>query len=765
MIFDFNIIKKLYYNFEYRINKIRSYIHYPMTYSEKILYSHLFKISALGLYNLSNRKSGRNRYYMDFVPDRIAMQDATAQMSLLQFMQTKKTKSVIPSTIHCDHLIYAENGNDIDLLNSIKVNKEIYDFLKSASNKYGIGFWGPGSGIIHQVILENYAFPGGMIIGTDSHTPNAGGLGMLAIGIGGSDAAEVMSGHFFELKLPKIIGVNLKGKMSGWTTPKDVILKLSGILGVMGGNNSIIEYFGEGANSIPCTGKSTICNMGAEVGATTSLFPYDVQMKNYLDNNGRKEISIMSDNIKNSLRADPEIYENPQDYYDKVITIDLSKLEPYINGPFSPDKAIPISKVKEKFIKYGWPTKIEVGLIGSCTNSSYEDLSKSISIIIQAKKKKLKINSEYLITPGSKKVLYLLQKKGIFSNFLDVGGKILSNACGPCIGQWNRKMNINKKNTIIHSFNRNFSARNDGNPKTHAFIASPEIVTALVFSGNITFDPRKDSLKNEEGKYVKFDPPNLIKFPNIENIEPIKLGYYYPSKIEKKLSVIINKKSERLQILKSFSPWNEKDLYNAILLIKVKGKCTTDHISMAGPWLRYRGHLEKISENLLIRAVNAFNEKTNNIKNVITGHYDTVYKIAKFYKSKNKHTVIVGENNYGEGSSREHAAMEPRFLGVCVVLVKSFSRIHETNLKKQGILALTFVNPSDYDKIQEEDFFNFYIKDIHPNKNIIVDIIHKNEKKEKITVKHSYSERQIKWFKAGSSLNYIKIYKNHKKNI
>ncbi|WP_185869612.1 aconitate hydratase [Blattabacterium cuenoti] len=750
MVFDLEMIQNFYSNFRLKIERVKNIIDHPMTYSEKILYSHLLSIDSL------KKDLNSNSYYINLLPDRIAMQDATAQMTLLQFMQTEKSKTSIPTTIHCDHLINAKEGSDIDLKNAIKENKEIYNFLKSASFKYGIGFWRPGSGIIHQVILENYAFPGGIIIGTDSHTPNAGGLGMLAVGIGGCDAAEVMSGSSLELKLPKIIGIYLKGKMNGWVSPKDLILKLSGMIGVTGAKNYIIEYFGEGTDNISCVGKATICNMGAEIGATGSVFPYDIQMKNYLDINGREEVSIMAEKIKNILKADTEVYKNPYKYYDKVIEINLNTLEPYINGPFTPDKATPISKMKEEAIKNNWPIKIEVGLIGSCTNSSYEDLSKAISIIKQAKKKKLKISSEYLVTPGSKKVFYLIKKRGFLSDFKDIGAKIFSNACGPCIGQWVRMIKNEKKNTIIHSFNRNFSSRNDGNPKTHAFIASPEIVTALVFSGNLTFDPRKDVLKNKKGEYVKFEEPKIIKnIQKIKNFSSEELGYEIP-KNKKNLSIIINKDSKRLQILSPFPSWNGKNICNVRLLIKTKGKCTTDHISMAGPWLKYRGNLEKISENLLIEGINAFNNKKNNIKNVIKGNYGTIPDTAKFYKFKNIPTLIVGEENYGEGSSREHAAMEPRFLGVRIVLVKSFSRIHETNLKKQGILALTFLKYSDYEKIQEDDILHFYIKNFLPEKNIDIELIHNNGCKEKIVVQHSYNERQIQWFKAGSSLNFIK---------
>ncbi|BBA17519.1 aconitate hydratase [Blattabacterium cuenoti] len=759
MIFDFDIIRNFYKNFLYKIEKIRNVIDHPMTYSEKILYSHLENKINKRENPFRENKKLENECYIDLLPDRIAMQDATAQMTLLQFMQTKKNKTAIPTSIHCDHLISAQYGVDLDLKNAIEKNEEIYNFLRSASHKYGIDFWNPGSGIIHQIILENYAFPGGLIIGTDSHTPNAGGLGMLAIGVGGADAAEVMSGSILELNFPKILGINLVGKINGWTSPKDVILKLSGMIGVSGAKNHIIEYFGEGINSISCVGKATICNMGAEIGATSSLFPYDDKMNDFLNKNGRNQISMMAEKIKYFLKADPEVYKNPYNYYDQVIKIDLNLLEPHINGPFTPDKAIPISKMKEEAAKNNWKKKIEVGLIGSCTNSSYEDFSKTISIIQQAKNKKLKIHSEYTVSPGSNKVYSLMKESGYLSLFKEIGAKIFSNACGPCIGQWIRKENKkNEKNTIIHSFNRNFSSRNDGNPKTHAFIASPEIVTALIFSGDLTFDPKRDSLKNELNEYVKFEEPKSMEIPT-RNFNLEELGYENFSNKEnrKNISVIINKNSKRLQVLSPFLPWNGNNFLNIRLLIKTKGKCTTDHISMAGPWLKYRGHLEMISKNLLMGAINAFNHEKNKIKNIVTGNYGTVYDVSKFYQSKNISTLIVGEDNYGEGSSREHAAMEPRFLGVCVVLVKSFSRIHEINLKKQGILALTFFNPDDYYKIQEEDVFHFYIKKIcSSNKNIEIELVHKNGYKEKIITHHSYSEKQIQWFKAGSSLNFIK---------
>ncbi|WP_185873845.1 aconitate hydratase [Blattabacterium cuenoti] len=751
MIFDFEIIRNFYSHLKFRINKIRNIIKRPMTYSEKILYAHLFKINKNKKYYI------RNEYDLNFLPDRLAMQDATAQMTLLQFMKTGKNKAKIPTTIHCDHLIQAKDGSKIDLKKSIKNNEEVYNFLKKASNKYGIGFWNPGSGIIHQIILENYAFPGGMMVGTDSHTPNAGGLGMLAIGIGGADAVELLSGFYLELKIPKIIGVHLKGNLNGWTSPKDIILKLLGMIGVSGATGCIIEYFGKGIKNISCTGKATICNMGAELGATSSIFPYDQSMKDFLYKSRRKKISKISDTINNFLKADNEVYEYPNKYYDQVLTIDLCSLEPYINGPFTPDRAIPISKMKEEIKKNNWPVKIKVGLIGSCTNSSYEDFSKAISILKQAKKKKLKIVSEYLITPGSNIINNFLKKKGFISIFKDFGAKIFSNSCGPCIGKWDRKQNMKKNNTIIHSFNRNFLSRNDGNPNTHAFIASPEIVTALIFSGKLTFNPIKDKLKNEKGEYVKFEKPISENTPFFKNLKLKELGYENDNNKKKRyLSLDIDVHSERLQVLSSFPAWNKKNLLNVRLLIKVKGKCTTDHISMAGKWLKYRGHLEKISDNLLIGAVNYFNNKTNYIKNFLTGNYESVPETAKLYKNNKISSIIVGEENYGEGSSREHAAMEPRFLGVIAVIVKSFSRIHEINLKKQGILAVSFLNKSDYDKIHEDDIFHFYIKDFCPKKNIFVKIIHYNGSSETIIVQHSYNNKQIQWFKYGSFLNFMK---------
>ncbi|WP_185882420.1 aconitate hydratase [Blattabacterium cuenoti] len=754
MICDFNMIKNFYSQFEVKINEIKEKIQTPMTYSEKILYSHLYDVKN----NIIKHNS-----YLKLIPNRLAMQDATAQMALLQFMQTNKEHTELLTTIHCDHLIQAQYGYSHDVINSEIKNKEIYNFLKSASAKYGIEFWPPGYGIIHQVILENYAFPAGLILGTDSHTPNAGGLGMLAIGIGGADAVEVMYGIPFKLKKPKIIGVHISGKLSGWASPKDVILKLSGIIGVSGATGSIIEYFGKGAETLSCTGKATICNMGAEIGATASIFPYDDTMEDYLYKSGRTKISEILHPIKNLFQSDIQVYENPIKYYDQVINMNLSMIEPHINGPFTPDRSIPISNMKKEVFKHHWPIKIEVGLIGSCTNSSYEDFSKAISIIKQAKKTKLKLSSEYLITPGSNIIYYLMKNNGWLSIFKSIGAKIFSSSCGPCIGQWSRNNNNNIKNTIIHSFNRNFSSRNDGNPNTHAFIASPEIVTALVFSGNLTFNPKEDSIKNENGINIKLDIPKYSDLPIFfkNKKEKLKLfGYkflYQQNNPKNNISININPKSERLQRLSSFSFWNQKDLLNLRLLMKIKGKCTTDHISMAGPWLKYRGHLKNISNNLLIGAINSFNNKNNNIKNVITKSYGTVADVAKYYKIVNIGTVIVGEENYGEGSSREHAAMEPRYLGIRVVLVKSFARIHEMNLKKQGILALTFLKLSDYDKIYEDDVLNFFISNYNfqNGKNIKVRLVHNNGLVDNITVKHSYNEEEIKWFEYGSYLNFI----------
>lgn len=748
MLFDFDMIKNVYAKYKHQIDYARKIIKKPLTYVEKILYSHLYdKISKLQLI--------KGQSYVNFLPDRVAMQDATAQMAILQFMQTGKKKVTIPCTVHADHLIQARFGATEDLENSNLKNDEIYNFLSSSSNKYGIGFWKPGSGIIHQVLLENYVFPGGMMIGTDSHTVNAGGLGMIAIGVGGCDAVDAMTGNPWELKLPKIIGIELSGKLSGWTSPKDVILKIAGLLTVKGGTGYIIEYFGEGSKTISCTGKATICNMGAEIGATTSIFSYDDSMKKYLESTNREKIINLINPIVNDLKGDDEVYQNPKKYFNKIIKIDLSKLEPHLNGPFSPDIATPISKMKEIIKKEIWPKKIEVGLIGSCTNSSYEDISRASSIIKQAIKKDINLSTEYRIIPGSELVKKTLERDGYLNLFSTIGAKIFSNACGPCIGQWyrsNTKKNI--KNTIIHSFNRNFSKRADGNPNTYAFVGSPEIVTALSLAGDLTFNPQVDKIKNKYGEEVMLEEPHGYELPPNKFID-ITSGYQAP--VDESLSIVIDPKSERLQFLNPFPVWDKKNIIKARVLIKVHGTCTTDHISMAGPWLKFRGHLDNISNNTLIGAINAYNKKVNQVKNFICNEYLEVPKSARLYKKENIKTVIIGDNNYGEGSSREHAAMQVRHLGVYVVLAKSFARIHETNLKKQGVLTLTFLKDSDYYKIKEDDFINFIdLINFSPNKYLKIELIHSNNKKEIILATHSYNKEQIKWFCAGSALNLIK---------
>jgi len=703
------------------------------------------------------KKFKRGIDYVDFAPDRIACQDATAQMALLQFMQAGKSKVAVPTTVHCDHLIQAKSGAEIDLKSANSASAEVFNFLESVSNKYGIGFWKPGAGIIHQVVLENYAFPGGMMIGTDSHTVNAGGLGMVAIGVGGADAVDVMAGMPWELKFPKLIGVKLTGKLNGWTAPKDVILKVAGILTVKGGTGCIIEYFGEGAKSMSCTGKGTICNMGAEVGATTSTFGYDNSMERYLRSTGRDDVADEANKIKEDLTADPEVYENPEKYFDQVIEINLDELMPHINGPFTPDLATPINEMKNKINKEKWPADIEWGLIGSCTNSSYEDLTRSASIAKQALEKKLVTKAEFGINPGSEQVRYTAERDGILSIFEKLNAKIFTNACGPCIGQWDRKgADKQEKNSIIHSFNRNFSKRADGNPNTHAFVSSPEIVAAIAISGKLDFNPITDKLINQEGNEVMLDPPIGIELPS-KGFEYEDNGYIEPSVDGREIEVVVKENSQRLEILKPFKPWNGQNIIGAKLLIKAFGKCTTDHISMAGPWLRYRGHLDNISNNCLIGAVNAFNQKTNFVKNQLDGEYGAVPDIQRKYKESGIETIVVGDHNYGEGSSREHAAMEPRHLGVKVVLVKSFARIHETNLKKQGMLALTFENESDYDLIQEDDTFNLIdLKDFSPNKSITIEVIHSDNTKNIINTNHSYNKQQIEWYKEGSALNLIK---------
>lgn len=750
MIFDLDMIKAVYNRFQLKVGMARKVVGRPLTYSEKILYSHLFDGNPSEAYK-------RGESYVDFAPDRVAMQDATAQMALLQFMQAGKKKVAVPSTVHADHLIQARVGADKDLQEAINKNNEVYNFLSSVSNKYNIGFWKPGAGIIHQVILENYAFPGGMMIGTDSHTPNAGGLGMVAIGVGGADAVDVMAGMSWELKFPKLIGIHLKGKLNGWTAPKDIILEVTGLLTVKGGTGCIIEYFGEGAESLSATGKGTICNMGAEVGATTSIFAYDENMSKYLKATGRTEVADMADKIKEELRSDKEVYENPEKYYDQVVEIDLTSLEPHLNGPFSPDIATPISRIKEVAEKNGWPLKVDVGLIGSCTNSSYEDISRAASIAKQAADKKISPKAEYTITPGSELVRYTVERDGYLAVFDKIGGKVFANACGPCIGQWAREgAEKQQKNTIVHSFNRNFAKRADGNPNTYAFVASPELVTALAIAGDLSFDPRKDKLINDQGEEVMLDEPQGFELPP-RGFEVDDPGYQKPAEDGSEIQVQVSPTSERLQLLESFPAWNGKNISGMRLLIKAYGKCTTDHISMAGPWLKYRGHLDNISNNTLIGAVNAFNMETNKVKNEDTGEYMAVPDSARKYKADGVPTIVVGDYNYGEGSSREHAAMQPRHLGVRAVLVKSFARIHETNLKKQGMLALTFANPEDYDKIQEDDLFNFLDLDqFAPGKPITIELVHSDGTRENIIANHTYNNGQIEWFKAGSALNLIK---------
>ena len=750
MAFDIEIIKSLYKKINARVKDIRSVIAKPLTLSEKILYCHTWDKKTFKIF-----KKGID--YVNFAPDRIACQDATAQMALLQFMQAGKDKVAVPTTVHCDHLIQAKSGAEIDLKSANSASAEVFNFLESVSNKYGIGFWKPGAGIIHQVVLENYAFPGGMMIGTDSHTVNAGGLGMIAIGVGGADAVDVMAGMPWELKFPKLIGVKLTGKLNGWTAPKDVILKVAGILTVKGGTGCIIEYFGEGAKSMSCTGKGTICNMGAEVGATTSTFGYDDSMERYLRSTGRDDVADEANKIKTDLTADPEVYENPEKYFDQVIEINLDELMPHINGPFTPDLATPINEMKNKINKENWPVDIEWGLIGSCTNSSYEDLTRSASIAKQALDKKLVTKAEFGINPGSEQVRYTAERDGILSIFEKLNAKIFTNACGPCIGQWARKdADKQERNSIIHSFNRNFSKRADGNPNTHAFVSSPEIVAALAISGKLDFNPITDKLINEEGDEVFLDPPIGIELPS-KGFDFEDNGYIEPVIDGSKINVVVKENSERLEILKPFKPWNGQNIIGAKLLIKAFGKCTTDHISMAGPWLRYRGHLDNISNNCLIGAVNAFNQKTNFVKNQLNGQYGAVPDVQRRYKESGIETIVVGDHNYGEGSSREHAAMEPRHLGVKVVLVKSFARIHETNLKKQGMLALTFENESEYDLIQEDDTFNLTdLKDFSPNKSITIEVIHSDNSKDLIITNHSYNNQQIEWYKEGSALNLIK---------
>lgn len=745
MPFDIEMLQKFYSSYPHRVDHSKKKLGKAMTLAEKILYAHLYHEDKLTLYK-------RGEAYVDFRPDRVAMQDATAQMALLQFMNAGRSKSAVPATVHCDHLIQADMGASTDIHTATENNREVYDFLKKVSNKYGLGFWKPGAGIIHQVVLENYAFPGGMMVGTDSHTPNAGGLGMIAIGVGGADAVDVMAGMEWELKMPKLIGVKLTGRLSGWASPKDVILKLAGILTVKGGTNAIIEYFGEGASSISATGKGTICNMGAEVGATTSLFAFDKNMADYLYATGRARVAKMAEDIAGYLQPDPEVELNPEAYYDRVIEIDLSALEPYINGPFTPDAATPISEFAAKVKENGYPRKMEVGLIGSCTNSSYQDLSRAASIARQALKENLTVEAPLIINPGSEQIRYTAQRDGIIGDFEAIGAVIMANACGPCIGQWKRHTDDNtRKNSIVTSFNRNFAKRADGNPNTFAFVASPELTMALTIAGDLCFNPLTDSLVNKDGVKVKLHEPKGDTFP-LNGFDVKDRGYIAPDGDE--ADVLIAPESKRLQILQPFNPWGGQDLLNMPLLIKAEGKCTTDHISMAGPWLRFRGHLENISDNMLMGAVNAFNKKTNQVLNQLDKTYDAVSAVAKHYKAKDISSIVVAEENYGEGSSREHAAMEPRFLNVKVILAKSFARIHETNLKKQGMLALTFVDKTDYNKIREDDQISVVgLKNFAPGKRLSVILYHSDGTQESFEVEHTYNELQVNWFKAGAALN------------
>ncbi|MHC5201404.1 aconitate hydratase [Myroides sp. LJL119] len=749
MAFDIEMIKEVYAKMPERVKKARELVGRPLTLSEKILYTHLWEGDPVTAYK-------RGVDYVDFAPDRVACQDATAQMALLQFMHAGKDKVAVPTTVHCDHLIQAKVGAATDLKVAQTQSSEVFNFLSSVSNKYGIGFWKPGAGIIHQIVLENYAFPGGLMIGTDSHTVNAGGLGMLAIGVGGADAVDVMSGMAWELKFPKLIGVKLTGKLNGWTAPKDVILRVADILTVKGGTGAIVEYFGEGALSMSCTGKGTICNMGAEIGATTSTFGYDDSMRRYLSATGRQDVVDAADQVAEHLTGDPQVYAEPEKYFDQLIEINLSELEPYINGPFTPDRGTPVSKMKQEAVANGWPLKVEWGLIGSCTNSSYEDMSRAASIVEQAVKHGITPKAEFGINPGSEQIRYTIERDGIIETFEKMGTKVFTNACGPCIGQWDRAgADKEQKNTIVHSFNRNFSKRADGNPNTHAFVTSPEMVAALAIAGDLSFNPITDTLLNDKGEQIKLQAPKGDELPT-KGFDVEDPGYQAPAIDGANVVVEVAQDSSRLQLLEPFAAWDGQNIQGAKLLIKAFGKCTTDHISMAGPWLRYRGHLDNISDNMLIGAENAFNHKTNFVKNQLTGQYGSVPATQREYKAAGIPTIVVGDQNYGEGSSREHAAMEPRHLGVRAVLVKSFARIHETNLKKQGMLALTFANEADYDKIQEDDTINFLdLTDFAAGKPLTLEFIHKDGSKDIIVANHSYNESQIQWFKAGSALNLI----------
>jgi len=749
MAFDLDLVKKVYQQLPGKVNEARKLLGRPLTQAEKILYAHT--------YDTAERAYERGKDYVNFAPDRVAMQDATAQMALLQFMTCGRAQVAVPSSVHCDHLIQAKTGADADLATANEVNKEVYDFLASISNKYGIGFWKPGAGIIHQVVLENYAFPGGMMIGTDSHTPNAGGLGMIAIGVGGADAVDVMAGLPWELKMPKLIGVKLTGRMNGWTSAKDIILKVAGILTVKGGTGAIVEYFGEGADSLSATGKATICNMGAEIGATCSLFGYDEKMADYLRGTNRAEIADLANAVKADLRSDNEVYSNPEIFYDQLIEINLDELEPYVNGPFTPDLATPISQMAEAVQQHGWPDAVEVALIGSCTNSSYEDISRSAFIAENAMSKGLKTKSEFTITPGSEMVRFTIERDGFLKTFDKMGGVVLANACGPCIGQWARHIDDpNRKNTIVTSFNRNFAKRNDGFASTHAFVASPEIVTAFAIAGRLSFNPMKDKLVNENGEEVMLDEPQGFELPP-KGFSVEDAGYQAPAADGSAVQVIVSPESARLQLLEPFAAWEGTDLHRLKLLIKAFGKCTTDHISMAGPWLKYRGHLDNISNNMLIGAINAFNMETNKVKNALTGEYGEVPAVQRDYKAQGIGSVVVGDENYGEGSSREHALMEPRHLGVRAILVKSFARIHETNLKKQGMLALTFANKEDYEKVQEDDTIDILgLTTFAPGTPLTVVLNHKDGSSDSIEVNHTYNSQQIEWFKAGGALNVIR---------
>ena len=748
MAANIDMIKKVYSEFGDKLNKVRKVLNRPLTYAEKVLYTHLWDDVTKELV--------RGKDYSELSPDRVAMQDATAQMALLQFMSAGRKTTAVPSTVHCDHLIQAQVGAKDDLLRATEENKEVYEFLESISRKYGLGFWKPGAGIIHQVVLENYAFPGGMMIGTDSHTPNAGGLGMIAIGVGGADAVDVMAGMPWELKWPKLIGVKLTGKMNGWTSAKDVILKLAGLLTVKGGTGAIVEYFGEGTTSISATGKGTICNMGAEIGATTSVFPFDERMSSYLRITDRADVASLAESNADNLRADDEVLKSPEKYYDQVIEINLSELEPHLNGPFTPDKAWPISKMKQAVKENNFPDKVSVALIGSCTNSSYEDIDRAASIAKQALSKGLKTKSQYTITPGSEQVRATIERDGLLETLNEVGGVTLANACGPCIGMWKRMdIKTGEKNTIVTSFNRNFAKRNDGNPETLAFVASPEITTALAIAGSLSFNPITDELVNEKGERVKLDPPTGEELPP-KGFDKGEEGFVPPAKDGSNVEVIVKPDSERLQLLKPFASWDGKDFIDFPLLLKAKGKCTTDHISMAGPWLRYRGHLDNISNNMFIGAINAFSGEAGKVKNTFTGETKSVPEVAREYKAKGVNWIVVGDENYGEGSSREHAAMEPRFLGGRAIIVKSFARIHETNLKKQGMLPLTFANPADYDKIKEDDKLSVIgISNITPDKQLKLVVKHKDGSIDEAMLNHTMNKAQIEWFKAGSALNLI----------